>query len=356
MHESDAHTYLSSMFYKPEIKEQNPYLDQVLLSLDEKFRDNQNFFSIPPLSILDEEKLDQQALILCMDANESLQAYLHFCYLQKNFSEAVLMLNLELQTKHQISLWNFQEYQPRIEGSKIYDLGLPEFSDNLGIGFINGISNNFEGSYKNTKYISDLAEGYNVHAVYIASQGIVGDLFECAMALKGSLTYPVKLLHQMWDHFFKKASADAKFLMICHSQGVTHVRNALISYDSEWAKRLIVLAIAPGAYICEATDVQVIHYRASVWRDFIPYLDREGAYRMKNSIVTLNSHPFAPKFDHTLISKTYEQALKFNIMNYIFSEGQEISQFYYSSKQITIEKKFGSAKTIILSSIYDNCK
>ena len=37
--------------------------------------------------------------------------------------------------------------------------------------------------------------------------------------------------------------------MYCHSQGVIHVRNALIDYPEELRQRILVVAISPGGYI-----------------------------------------------------------------------------------------------------------
>ena len=102
----------------------------------------------------------------------------------------------------------------------------------------------------------------------------------------------------MWNSFFDKSSANAKFLMICHSQGAIHVRNALLDYPPELRKRIIVVAIAPAAYIYQKTCAKMIHYRAEWWRDFVPRLDRAGARKEKVTIVNLSSHLNAPAFDH----------------------------------------------------------
>ena len=90
----------------------------------------------------------------------------------------------------------------------------------------------------------------------------------------------------MWNSFFEKSSASAKFLMVCHSQGAIHVRNALLDYPPELRERIIVVAIAPGGYIYQQTCAQVIHYRnASKWRDFVPRIDKKGIARSKETIV-----------------------------------------------------------------------
>ena len=74
----------------------------------------------------------------------------------------------------------------------------------------------------------------------------------------------------MWDNFFDESSNDAMFLMSCHSQGVIHVNNALLSYSKERRKHIFVLAIAPPIYIDKKICAEVVHIRAKPLRD--PFL------------------------------------------------------------------------------------
>ena len=127
----------------------------------------------------------------------------------------------------------------------------------------------------------------------------------------------------MWDNFFEKSSSDAKFLMICHSQGAIHVRNALLDYPEHLRNRILVVAIAPGGYIYKNTCDKVVHYRSKN-RDFVPRFDRNGAKRAKDTITDLESQPGAPWFDHEFLSSTYKKSLKKNIGNYIKSRGMQI--------------------------------
>lgn len=208
------------------------------------------------------------------------------------------------------------------DNSTYYDLdGLSSLPNDLGIGFINGIWNDFKGSKEGAEHVSRLAGGYNVHAVYNATHGDM-DLPECVMGLDYIATEPVRQLHKMWNSFFEKSSANAKFLMVCHSQGAIHVRNALLDYPPELRERILVVAIAPGAYIYKETCAKVIHYRAEWWRDFVPRFDRSGATREKDSIVTLASHPKASAFDHEFMSPTYQERLQHHIRRYIKSQGK----------------------------------
>ena len=213
------------------------------------------------------------------------------------------------------------------EASTYYDLkaeAAPDLPNDMGIGFINGILGELNGTRVNAQYISRLAGGYNIHCVCNASHGIYGDIQECGFGLNYIATEPVRQLHQMWNSFFEKNSAEAKFLMICHSQGAIHVRNALLDYPPELRERILVVAIAPGAYIYQETCAKVIHYRAGPWRDFVPRLDVFGAMRSESTIKDLDSHPDAAFFDHEFASLTYQKKLREHIVNYIENQGKAL--------------------------------
>lgn len=222
---------------------------------------------------------------------------------------------------------NFEKMYPQYEPSCVFDLtglGLLELPPGLGIGFCNGVWNDHEEALQNLEYIAELAGGFNIHGVYNATHGMLPDLRESFVGLNYIATDPVRQLHKMWNSFFEKNYGDSKFLMICHSQGAIHVRNALLDYPPELRERILVVAIAPAAYIYQETCADVIHYRAKPWRDFIPRIDILGAMRSRSSIRDLDSHPNAPLFDHRFTSPTYQKVLKNHINNYITNRGIEI--------------------------------
>lgn len=212
---------------------------------------------------------------------------------------------------------DFEQIYAFYEPSKIYQIQGMELSD-LAIGFINGVWNDFDSAYKNAKYLSKLAGDYSIHAVYNATHGNRTDLVECDLGLRYIATEPVHLLHKMWNSYFEKSSADAKFLMVCHSQGAIHVRNALLDYPPELRERIIAISFNPGAYIYRKTCAQVTHYRnASIKRDFIPRIDKRGAEREKDTIINLISHPDAGFFDHEFQSLTYRRVLIDELNSYL---------------------------------------
>lgn len=211
------------------------------------------------------------------------------------------------------------------ENSTCYTLsedGAPDLPNDLGIGFANGIWNDFKSAKASVQYISRLAGGCNVHAVYNATHGMQVDPVECLMGLNFIATEPVRQLHQMWNSFFEKSSVNARFLMVCHSQGAIHVRNALLDYPPELRERILVVAIAPAAYMYRETCGDVFHYRVAWWRDFVPRLDRDGVKRENNTSITLSSHSSAFVFDHEFMSPTYQEQLQIHIRNYLSSQGK----------------------------------
>lgn len=216
--------------------------------------------------------------------------------------------------------WASDQMEPCYPPSSIYDLGLANSVD-IAIGFINGICNAFEQAKETALKLSKLAGGCNIHGVHNATHGLVADLIECKMGLNYIATEPVTLLHEMWNDFFDKSSDKAKFLMVCHSQGAIHVRNALLDYPKELRDRIYVLAIAPAAYIYPDTCAKVVHYRVSGCRDPIPYHDSEGAKRSADTIVDLNCHTNASWFDHTIASDTYQNVISLKIKRYKEGKG-----------------------------------
>ncbi len=215
----------------------------------------------------------------------------------------------------------FEKFQSWYPSSHNYDLGCPE-PEGGGIGFTNGIKNNGPESKGHSKHVHDLAGGVNVRGTCNETHGIVVDLIECVMGLWGVTTDPVKRLHEKWD----RALADGgTFLEVCTSQGTIHVRNALLTYSEEKRQQILVLAIAPAAYIVPGTCRQVYHYRnKNPFRDPIPYIDRKGARIARGTIREVDSHPDAPWFDHTVQSPTWDDITGPHLKIYRESEGERI--------------------------------
>jgi len=210
---------------------------------------------------------------------------------------------------------SYEKMQPWYAGSECYSLNKPD-NPNFRICFTNGMWNNKQESMNHMNYISKLSGNQNIHGVYNATHGIM-DPVEVLLGYNYVATTPVRKHHEQWDSFFDNCSDSATLLQVCTSQGALHVRNALLGCSEERRQRIHVVAIAPAAYISSETCGSVVHYRAPFWKDPIPYLDLVGAWRERNTTITLNSNRKAPLHDHTIQSPTYRGPLKYEIDNYI---------------------------------------
>lgn len=199
---------------------------------------------------------------------------------------------------HKGALWN---------KSTIFDLGLPELPKGQ-VGFINGMATKESIAKDHAIYLAKLAGGYNIHAVYNPTHTAPIDIIGCADELYNySITAPVHKLHQNWNAFFKNAGGKELYLQICHSEGAILVRNALLRYPEHLRKRIIVVAIAPGAYISQEMCYRSDHYIST--RDFVPLFDKSGRKICQDTIVRLNPHAEAGRHDHNFQSKTYIESL-----------------------------------------------
>ena len=117
------------------------------------------------------------------------------------------------------------------------------------IGYINGMGCSFEQAVKDAVRLSDhIAQQYNLHCIHSSYHGSVAS------------ENAVKLLKQQWIDFFKLHSSASKYLQICHSNGATHVKNALESMDEAIRQKIIVVSIAPAVFLPKGLCLQSFHY------------------------------------------------------------------------------------------------
>jgi hypothetical protein len=100
-----------------------------------------------------------------------------------------------------------------------------------------------------------------------------------------------------------------------HSRGCVYGRNGLIDSPQKLRDRAEVAAFAPGGYIDRSLCKSVTHYVST--RDFIPWIDRLGRQRCKDTIITLKPHPRAPMLDHNFTSSTFAMRMKTVIEKYM---------------------------------------
>ncbi len=154
--------------------------------------------------------------------------------------------------------------------------------------YVNGILNSFTDFLDGLTFLGGMS-GLNVHGIYNSSFGLGSDLFCYFSGLLFGINYdPCRLMQSEWDEFFKNNPEDGMIHVICHSRGCVYVRNALRTYPPELRDRIVVTAVAPGAYIDRHLCRDVQHY---VSTDIVPWLDIAGRFRCRDTIVNLKPAP-----------------------------------------------------------------
>src|SRR5262249_10610751 len=80
-------------------------------------------------------------------------------------------------------------------------------------------------------------------------------------------------------------------------------------------KRIMVVAIAPAAYISDDLCLRCYHYASR--RDIVPYFDWKGRKQCENTTVWLTPHRSASFFDHHFLSPTYREVIEYHLKEYI---------------------------------------
>lgn len=187
---------------------------------------------------------------------------------------------------------------------RMFFSGLHQIAE-MGFSSINGILNSLKDASVTAKALSEMAGDHYVTFVYNETRGFIADVCRSFFELYFYMdTKACKDLRNSWDAHFNFAGPDSYLIHFCHSEGAIITRNALMRYPEELRQRIIVIAIAPAAYIDDKYAFQVIHYRST--RDIVPLFDFVGAYRCRESTVVLKPHPDAPFFDHPIDSPTYQ--------------------------------------------------
>ena len=204
------------------------------------------------------------------------------------------------------------------EKTAVHDLGLPE-PTNLAASYVNGIHTLLKFAKNFCRKIAEMAGNRNLRIIHNAPRGgIIPDLIRSFFRLYFHLRFSAETaLKKEWDMMLKSLPADVPILHYCHSEGAIVTRNALEHYGQ--GHRIIVVAIAPGAYIDSALCKEVYHYRST--RDIVPLCDVAGLIRCRNTTTVLKPHPDAPWFDHSIDSPTYSRAIKIHMDMYIEKYG-----------------------------------
>jgi RHS repeat-associated protein len=204
----------------------------------------------------------------------------------------------------------------REKKDRMFFCGFSQIAE-LGIGFVNGIMNSLSEAYTSAKALSEMGSDHFVNFVHNKSTGFVGsDIVRCFFELYFYMkTEAVQNQIDRFRSYFATAGPDAYYYHECHSEGAIVTRNALMRLPEEIRKRIIVLAIAPGAYIDEKYCYRVRHVVST--RDIVPLLDVVGALCNQNTTVRVKPHADAPLFDHPLSSPTYVRFRREGLSNYM---------------------------------------
>lgn len=199
------------------------------------------------------------------------------------------------------------------------------------IGWINGICNNFEDSKNSGIYLQNLAGGHTISGVYNCTHSAIADLPESAFLNHfGFSPVTAKLLQNEWKTFHEANSdqPNAKLLIVCHSQGTIHVKNALEGLPAEIRDRVIVVAIAVAAVVPKrlcfkaynyASEKDIVHkFEPGPARPLEPYviddviIPRFGDAPIDDraELIILPAHSAATGIDHAFQSPTFQDVLE----------------------------------------------
>lgn len=180
-----------------------------------------------------------------------------------------------------------------------------------GIFFVNGIANDEAQVRSHLKYLSQFTNDEEVIGICNISNGWYDDLQGLGYGKAGIITSPVLSILISWMNFFDQNKKDP-LLHICHSQGSTHTKNALIRAPKEWRDRIIIVNIAGGSFFSEDMCYKAINYVARL--DIIPFFTEERWYiEQPTNLIILDGG----LLDHDFQSSTYSGILSENISNYL---------------------------------------
>ncbi len=143
----------------------------------------------------------------------------------------------------------------------VYNVGVNPTNPLLGIGYINGMNTEPARAAAQAKMISEELGDVSIKLVYNCTMCVPLDLGRCCLGVTGIAdSGAVQLLGDTWMDFFKQADPAALYLQYCFSEGAIVTNNALNKVPKELAKRIYVVAIAPGQLISSDSCYYAINY------------------------------------------------------------------------------------------------
>ena len=220
----------------------------------------------------------------------------------------------------------FHSYiEPPTNKACVYFVGSQEISNCFTI-FVNGINTTKDEAMNYAKSISDLGKGMKVRGIYNPTSGMIPDGMGACFGMFGKKRHATTLLAEKCSEFLSLyPSGPQVALLVCHSDGATHVYNYLKNKKNHIQKRFLVLAIAPATVISKKICFDSYNYASR--RDFIPLFRYIAAVVFRSGPVLEHFFPSyslehfdeleflspaqgADWFDHSFSSPTFEKPTK----------------------------------------------
>ncbi len=222
-----------------------------------------------------------------------------------------------------MNYFNYERYKAPKEYSHVYDLYKDKELPHGTFIYVNGIRTSFDEACADAQYISsEFTGGYNVVGVYNATYGFETDIDRCKTGLRHSSYEPVMMLKNTCTNLLKEDKQHQIFI-VCHSGGAIVTKNFLLDASDKMRQHINVLAIAPASFIDRPLCNQVWHLVSK--SDFVPWMgdDVTARARQAGTLIHLERHPRASRFDHALVSPTYLKPSKGLIFDFIKSAGNK---------------------------------
>ena len=211
---------------------------------------------------------------------------------------------------------NFEDaFSNKSRSYSLNDFGHNFPEPSIGAYFLgNGVGNQWGDLGEKAHRIS-LYSGYNTRGVYNATHSLPIDGHEALRNLNShAMTPPAYLLQQQWTYYFDNDKTGAPLFQMGHSQNTAQIRNALENYPKELRDRIIVVAIAPLAYIPPNLCMKVTHYVCR--SDPVTWIDRKGKQACKDTIIYVPRNRKAKQSCHEFLNPIYSNYIQREIYKY----------------------------------------
>lgn len=188
------------------------------------------------------------------------------------------------------------------------DKKIPPGKNTLSLLFVNGIQNSKNQCIDSASKICTFVDSKGIFAVYNSTGGLTRDLKEWFGAISKIngligpvITHPVLIITNFIRQYFE-GRPYVRLIIIAHSQGCLHVKNALHELPNLLAKKIWVVQVAPapGSYL----KSQSCYRESHITSNLDPIGSSALLFRFGN-VKRLKADSKAKWFDHSFDSPTY---------------------------------------------------